>query len=112
MTEKKEPPKNLIDLRIDSLLKQLGNRVNFWEEANIEEAWKLAANSYHGWDHYSENRKELPGGLIERPVMAGKKTIGWAFIGRKDLDKPRGWKYGIVGFNGMLSPLGNFPNKI
>lgn len=38
MTEKERPPKDLIDLRIDSLLKQLGNKVFFWEEANIEEA--------------------------------------------------------------------------
>lgn len=112
MAETERRPKDLIDLRIDSLLRQLGNKVNFWEEANVEEAWKLAANSYHGWDHYLENRNELPGGLIERPVMAGKKTIGWAFIGRKDLDRPRGWKYGIVGFNGAIASLGNFPNKI
>ena len=112
MEEKQELPKDLIDQRIDYLLRQLGSKVNFWDEANIEEAWRLAASSYPEWDHYLENRSELPGGLIERSVMAGGKVIGWALIGRKNLDRPRGWKHGILGFNGTFTPLGNFPNKI
>lgn len=112
MLEKDNKLTDLISMRIDYSLTQLGSRVQFWEEANIEQAWRLVANSYSGWDKYLENRSDLPGGLIERPVNAGGKTIGWAFIGLKTLDRPKGWRYGVIGFNGALMSLGNFPNKI
>jgi len=114
MPERRRIPQNLVGQRIEKALTESGAKkfMQEWDEAVVEKAWKLVADSYPEWSDYLENRQSLPGGLEEMPIEAGEKTVGWAFIGLKNLDRPDGWRYGIIGFDNALLPLGYFPNKI
>jgi hypothetical protein len=45
-------------------------------------------------------------------MLSDGKLVAVAFIGLKNLDRPKGWKIGFCGLNGGLLTLGIFPNKI
>jgi hypothetical protein len=45
---------------------------------------------------------------MEKPINVGGKTIGWAFIELKTLDRPRGWRYGVIGYKWSADVIRKF----
>lgn len=103
-----------IGRRITRALVESGVSIFNFGPVTVEDAWKLVASSQAGWDHYIDDRQSLPGGLTERPIKNpfSHQTVAWTFIGLKNLDRPDGWRKGLIGFSGAILPLGYFPNKI
>lgn len=104
--------KDIIAKRIYDSIELSGSIPFHWDAVTPEEAWNQVARPMK-WDDYLQNREDLPGGLIEREIaLANGKLVAIAFIGLKDLGRPKGFRVGAMGLKGALMTLGTFPNKI
>ena len=103
---------DMVGARIRQSLSLAGVDILALRPIGVDDAWKEVAYAV-GWGDFLLNRHELPGGLIERQIKnIGQEVIGWAFVGPKDLDRPDGLKKGVIGLDGAIVTLGNFPNKL
>lgn len=104
--------KDAIAKRIWDSIETSGSNPFHWDAVTSDEAWKQVADAMH-WGDFLQDRHKLPGGLIEREMMlANGKLVAVAFIGLKDLDRPKGYRIGALGLKGALMTLSTFPNKI
>ena len=103
--------KDPISLRVYSAIQVSGVDLLSWQPITVDEAWQEVAAPL-GWSDF--DRDSLPGGLVVRPITNkfSNEVIAVTFVGLKDLDRPRGWKTGAIGFKGGMITLGNFPNRI
>ncbi len=103
--------RDVISQRVYSAIEESGADVLSWQPITTDEAWQEVAAPL-GWDDFDRN--SLPGGLIVRPIKNkfSQEVIAVAFVGLKDLSRPKDWKIGAIGFKGGMITLGNFSNKI
>ena len=100
--------------RIKSIIIKSKSIALFSDPVTYDEAWYQAASGVSEWSDFLKDRSMMPGGLLERAIfkLSNNRMVAVAFIGLKNLDRPDGWRKGMIGLNGAVITLGIFPNKI